>query len=301
MQIFAGTSNPVLAREIAESSGYDLGSLELDRFANEETRIRVTEPKVNQRVAVLQSLSTPTNDNLIEFVLICDALRREGASEIVGIIPWMGYSRQDKVFRRGEPLSAKVVAQVLQTAKLTKIITMDLHNRATLGFFDVPVVELSAKPLLREYFQQRTTGPAIVAAPDEGAAKATTEFADEMGLPVVYLDKKRDLRTGKVKVMGMSRSVKGADIIIVDDNVFTGSTLLATADELKRAGAKSIRVGLTHHLFVPGVQEKLETSAIDEIIVTDTVARPKEVKISRGKGKLKVLSVASIVATELTR
>lgn len=297
MQIFSGSSNPSLAKKIAELLGVVIGEIEISQFANGETRVWVREKRIEKQVVVVQSLSTPTNEHLMEFCLICDALRRGGATEIVAVIPWMGYSKQDKVFRAGEPLSAKVVAQILQVARPTRIITFDLHNKATLGFFDTPIVELSAKPLLVTYFKKTVGEGTLVVAPDAGAVKASTAFATEIGAPVVYIDKKRDLESGEVSVVGMSRSVADADVIIVDDNVFTGSTLLKTAKELKKAGAKSIRVGVTHHLYVHGVQEKLEKSEIDEVVVTDTVQDSR--REERGESKLKILSVAQLIVDEL--
>lgn len=308
MQIFSGSSNRELAKKVADLMGAQLGEIEISEFANGETRVWIKEKKIDKEVIVIQSLSTPTNDYLVEFCLICDGLRRGGATDITAVIPWMGYSKQDKVFRSGEPLSAKVVAQIIQVAHVSRIITFDLHNRATLGFFDIPVTDVSAKPLLIEYFKKSVGESTVVVAPDAGAVKASTTFAMEVGVPIVYMDKKRDLVTGEVKVIGMSRPVEGADVIIIDDNVFTGSTLLETAKELKKSGAKTIRVGLTHHLYVPGVQAKIEKSEIDEIVVTDTVAR--SAKISNYKSqisnkskiqnsKLKVLSVAQMIVDEL--
>lgn len=293
MQIFAGSSNPELAKKIADLLKIKLGEIEISKFPNGEIRVWVKEPKIEKEVILVQSLSTPTNDHLIEFCLICDALRRGGATDITAVIPWMGYSKQDKVFRSGEPLSAKVIAQIIQVGHVSKIITFDLHNKATLGFFEIPVMDLTAKPLLIEYFRKGVGESTVVVAPDAGAVKASNAFATELGVPIVYMDKKRDLVTGEVSVLGMSRSVEGADVIIVDDNVFTGSTLLETAKELKKSGAKSIRVGLTHHLYVSGVQDKLDNSEIDEIVVTDTVALGDEGK------KLKILSVGSMVVDEL--
>lgn len=293
MQIFSGSSNIELASKIAKILGTELGETQISKFANGETRVWIKEKKIEKQVVLVQSLSTPTNEHLVEFNLICDALHRGGASEIIAVIPWMGYSKQDKVFRNGEPLSAKVVAQIIQVAHPSKIITIDLHNRATLGFFDCSIVELSAKPLLREYFKSRISEHTVVVAPDSGAVKASTEMAAHLQVPVVYVDKKRDLESGEVEVVGMSRNVKGAEVIIFDDNVFTGSTLLVIAKELKKAGAKSIVVGLTHHLHVKGVQEKLEKSEIDEIVVTDSVADMGEYK------KLKIVSVAQMIVDEL--
>ena len=301
MQIFSGSSNSGLAKQVAELMGSKMGEVEISQFANGEIRVWVKEKKLAKQVVVVQSLSSPTNEHVIEFCLLCDALHREGAREITAVIPWMGYSKQDKEFRPGEPLSAKVMAQVLQTAKLEKIITFDLHNRATLGFFEVPIVELSAKPLLIDYFRKKVGEQTVVVAPDAGSAKASTSFAQSLGLSVVYVDKRRDLESGKVTIMGMSQSVAGREVILVDDNVFTGATLLSTAKELKKAGAKSIRVGLTHHLYVPGVQEKLEQSEINEIVVTDTIQGNRKQELGIRKEKLKVLSVAPLIVDELAK
>ena len=139
MQIFSGSSNPELASKISQLLNVQLGSIKISQFSGDEKRVWVKDKKIEKDVVVVQSLSRPTNDNLIEFCLICDALRRGGATEITAVIPWMGYSKQDKVFREGEPLSAKVIAQIIQVAHVSKIITFDLHNKATLGFFDVPL------------------------------------------------------------------------------------------------------------------------------------------------------------------
>ena len=304
MQIYAGSSNKPLAEKLAKLLRIELGKIEISSFDNGETRIWVNESKIDKEVIVVQSLSTPTNEHLVEFSLICDALSRGGAREITAVIPWMGYSKQDKVFRHGEPLSAKVVAKIIQVNQISKIITFDLHNRATLGFFDVPIVELSAKSLLIEYFkieiaQKKASEEIVVVAPDSGAVKNSTAFASELSLPVVYMDKKRDLETGKVKVVGMSRMVEGCTVIIVDDNVFTGSTLIETAKELKKSGAKRIMVGVTHHLYVSGVQEKIEESGIDLMVVSDTVSQSPSNEKSIRSEKLKTLSVAKLIVDEL--
>ncbi len=291
MQIFAGSSNRELAGKIAELMGGALGEMEISQFANGESRVWVKEKKVEKRVVVVQSLSSPTNEYLVEFCLICDALYRLGASEIVAVIPWMGYSKQDKIFRSGESLSAKVVAQILQVARIAKIITLDLHNRATLGFFDIPVVELSAKQLFLSYF---AGFDGVVVAPDEGSIKASREFAEKLGREIAYIEKTRDRASGKVEIKGMNGDVRGRDVLIVDDNIFTGETLIKAAEYLKKKGARSIRVGATHYLNIPGVAEKLEQSEIGEIVVSDTVASD-----TRKVGKFKKLSVAELIVDEL--
>jgi len=294
MRIFSGSSNRGLASKIANEGGHDLGKCEIDKFANGEKRVMV-EPGSGKAV-IVQSLSNPVDENLVELALLVDALSRSGYTNMVGVVPWLGYSKQDKIFLPGEPLSAKVVAQIIQTTKLKKLITFDLHNRAILGFFDIPVVELSAKPIFLQYFGKKMKSETVVVAPDEGAVKASAYFARELDVPIAYMDKRRDLRTGKVEVAGMSGEVKDKRVIIVDDMIVTGSTVMEAAKYLKSRGAKSVSVAATHHLYVEGVQEKLDKSALDEVVVTDTVQNTKyEIRNT----KLKLLSVAELVAREL--
>jgi ribose-phosphate pyrophosphokinase len=292
MQIFSGSSNRDLAEKIAKILGTKLGEMEISQFANGETRVWVKEKKIEKSVIVVQSLSSPTNEHLVEFCLICDALQRGGATDIAAVIPWMGYSKQDKVFRVGEPLSAKVVAQIIQTTKIKKLITFDLHNRAIMGFFDIPTIELSAKSIFLEYFRSRITDKMIVVAPDAGSVKSSSNFARELKLPIAYMDKRRDYLTGKVDVMGMSGEVKGQHVVIVDDLIVTGCTIIEAAKYLKAQGALTVTVAATHHLYVPGAQEKLVASDIGEIVVTDTVQ-------PTNGGKLKILSVAQAIVDEL--
>lgn len=306
MQLFGGSSNQGLVKKIGDL-GVDTGEVKISKFANDEKRVSVG--KGSGGAAVLQSFSTPVDEQIIEFCLLSDALTRAGYSELVGVIPWLGYSKQDKVFLPGEALSAKVIAQIIQTTKIKKLITFDLHNRAITGFFDIPVVELSAKPLFRDYFAQKMgkdTDKYVVVAPDEGAVKASAAIARELGVGIAYMDKRRDLATGEVKVVGMSGEVVGKNVIIVDDMIVTGSTMMESAEYLKKVGAISVSVAATHHLYLPGVQEKLEMSEIDEVVVSDTVAQIQNSKsqiTSKSKirnKKLKVLSVAQLIVDELS-
>jgi ribose-phosphate pyrophosphokinase len=292
-QLFSGSSNRTLATAVAREMKTTVGKVEITKFANDETRLVVKETGVGERAAVFQSFSKPVDSHIIEFGLLVDALYRLGAGSLVAVIPWLAYSKQDKVFRTGEPLSVKVIARILQTSPIRKILTFDLHNLAILGFFDIPVVNLSARQLFLDYFKPIVHDRTIVVAPDAGAIKASTAFATDLGVQVAYLDKKRDLATGKVSVMGLSSSVKGADIIIVDDMIVTGETLIETAKYLKDQGAKKIAVGATHHLYVPGTQDKLDKSVVDQVVVTDTIAP------QIASDKLTVVTIAPILAREL--
>lgn len=299
MQIFSGSSNLDLAKKIVNAGKFELGSVESSKFANGERRVRVGDASKHQtsKAVVLQSMSNPVDEHLMEFCLIADALSRDGYTNLIGVIPWMGYSKQDKVFLPGESLAAKVVAQIIQTSKVKKIITFDLHNRAITGFFDIPVIELSAKPIFIEYFRKIIDKNTVVVAPDEGSVKSSSYFARELNVPIAYMDKRRDLKTGKVEVVGMSGEVAGKQVIIVDDMIVTGSTMMEAAKYLKAQGAKNVLVAATHHLYVSGVQAKLQQSEIDEVVVSDSVQLPVSEPMSR---KLKILSVARQIVDELS-
>lgn len=294
MKLFGGSSNLDLVKKI-EELGVAGGLVKISKFANDEKRVSVE--KGSGGAGVLQSFSAPVDEQIVEFCLLSDALTRAGYSELIGIVPWLGYSKQDKVFLPGEAFSAKVIAQIIQTTKIKKLITFDLHNRAITGFFDIPVVELSAKPIFRDYFAKLIGGAKaeyVVVAPDEGAVKASGTIARELGLGVAYMDKQRDLATGEVRVSGMTGEATGKRVLIVDDMIVTGSTIMESAAYLKQRGALSVTVAATHHLYLPGVQAQIEQSEIDEVVVTDTVQGR-----GGGGGKLKVLSVASLIVDEL--
>lgn len=294
MQIFAGSSHLDLAQKISNQTGFQLGSVEITRFANDEVRVLVTQAKVDKEIILVQSLSSPTDHHTIEFLMLVDALRRKGTVDITAVIPYMGYTKQDKVFREGESLSVKVIAQMLQIMPLRRIITFDLHNLAILGFYDIPVTNLTAFSLFQEHFSKLKLDNYLVVAPDAGAAKKSSAFATTLGLDIVYIDKKRDLSTGQVVVKGISGDVNGKDIIITDDMVATGSTLIESSKYLHEKGARSVTIAVTHFLNVPGVREKLISSDIDEIITTNTI------NFSLPKTKFELLDISPIIVQTIS-
>jgi len=293
--IYSGNSNLILAQKIAQDSGLDLAEVEITRFKNDEKRVWVKKEKACPKAIIIQSLSKPVDENIVEFVLIADAVKRLGAEDITAVFPFLAYSKQDKVFRTGEPLSVKVIAKMLEVVPLKRIYSFDLHNPAISGFFDVPLVNLTARPIFEEYFRKSINSQTVVVAPDAGAIKSSTSFAESLGIPVCYIDKKRDLSTGKINIIGISRDVKGADVIIIDDLIVTGSTMIEATQYLRNNGVKTIRVAATHHLYVDGVEDTIEKSGIDEVIVTDTV------KSDLITPKLKKYSVSGLVAREIKK
>ena len=294
MLVFSASSNQTLAKNLAKELGTRLGKIELSRFSNDEARVWINETNPGRIVVLVQSLSAPTDEHLVEFCLIGDALQRLGVKRIIAVIPWLGYSKQDKIFRPGEPLSVKVIAKMLQVIPLEKVITFDLHNLAIPGFFEVPVVNLSGRKVFREYCRKLVTDKTVIAAVDAGSVKSSERFSEDLGgVPLVYMNKVRDLVTGKVVYKSMSEPVEGKTVLIKDDLISTGNTLVEAAKFLKQNGAETIDVCATHHLYVPGAQEKLDQSPLNQIMVTDTI----ELK-SKSK-KLKVISVAKMIAEEI--
>lgn len=295
MKIISGSSNIKLAKKIGNELRTKLLNVELSRFSNGESRVWIKDKNIGSKVAVVQSFSSPPDDNLIEFCLICDALKRMGANEITAVIPWLAYCIQDKVFRLGEPLSAKVIAKLIQINKLTKIITLDLHNETMAGFFDIPFVHLSSKDVFIEYFKTNNFIPDMIVSPDIGSLKRASRFGQDLGLPIVTIDKKRNLATGEVTILGINGVVKNKKVLIYDDFISTGSTLIKTARYLKENGAATVSSAITHHFYIKGVQEKIEKSSLDNLYVTDTILNPNKVKYK----KLKVISVAKLIADNL--
>jgi ribose-phosphate pyrophosphokinase len=293
MKIFSGTSNLPLTKKIAKSLNKNLGKIELTEFPNGEARVWVKEHVQNESCVVVQSFSKPPDKHIIEFCLICDALKRSGASRIIGLIPWFGYCVQDKVFRKGEPLNSKVIAKIIQVSKLDKLITLDLHNETVLGFFDVPAIQLSATAIFVNNLKEKNYD--LIVSPDVGAVKSTTKLANQLDLPIAVINKKRSVKTGKVKIVGINQQVKGKRVLINDDFISTGQTLIKTADFLKGKGVKHVSAALTHHFYVPGVQSKLNKSSLDKIYITDSIKKPVEIK----SNKLITFTAADLLADQL--
>jgi ribose-phosphate pyrophosphokinase len=294
---FSGNSNPLLAHDTAKLLGLDLGAMEIVRFADTECRVRIEEDIEGKDAFIIQSLSEPVDEHLMEMLLMCDAAKRLEARKIIAIIPYHGYARQDRIHRPGECLSASVVAKVLETVGFDKVITVSLHSDSTMGFFKVPVVHLSGLSVFDALISS-VRNDVVVVSPDAGGMKRAQKFAEEIDAPLAFIEKKRDLnQMHKITSMKVVGDVEGKSVIIVDDVIVSGGTLVNAAYMLKEKGAVQVIAAATHADFVGGANKILQESPLDQIWVTDTISIPEEKRFE----KLKVVSCAPIIAEAMRK
>lgn len=296
MKIFSGTSNEPLAGRIAKLLDMPLGDVEITRFIDNECRVFVREDVSGQEVFVVQSLSEVADQHLVELCLLGSAIKNLGATKVTAVIPWMGYSKQDKAFRKGEAISSQLVAKFIEAAGFDAVISVELHSENVLPFFRIPVIEISAHELLREtlFSSERnfTSENAVVVSPDKGGVSRSERFAEKAGLSTVYLMKHRDTATGEVTVDGIEGAVDGKAVIIFDDIINTGATAVTTSKFVKEKGATSVYFLATHAVLAGHSAETLSQSVIDKVIVTDTIAVPT----TKHFATLDVVSVSSLLA-----
>jgi len=294
LMLFSGRSNPELAEKIADKLNIELGDVELKTFANGETYCRYQESIRGADVFIVQSCSPPVNDHLIELLIMIDAAKLASANRITAVMPWYPYSRQDKKSAPREPITAKLVAELLQAAGADRVLTMDLHAGQIQGFFRIPVDHMTALPRFAQYYRDKGLhGDGVVAvSPDPGRAKTATKFAEllEAG-PIALMNKARPSHD-TASVTNVVGDVEGKVAIMTDDIIVTGGTLIAGAGALKEAGALEVFACATHGLFPGDAFEKLATSELTEIAVTDTVPIDTLAK----PDKIKILSVSSLLA-----
>ncbi len=296
MKIAAGSSNPKLAEKIAQQLNTKLIDIDLTDFPNDERRIHIREDVNGEDIAVIQSFSKPTDQHILEFLLLADAFERAGARNINLVLPWMGYSLQDKVFRGGEPIAAKVVANLVSTSYTNRVFLLDLHNTSTPGFFSIPSQHLSAQNLFADYTKDKIDlKNTVIASPDFGGLKRARVFATQLGLDLVNIDKHRSYSTGEVTAVDVHGNVENKNVIILDDIILSGSTAIEAASLLKANGAKEVYFFATHGVFVPGSLEKIASSDLDRIVITNSIAHQQLSK------KIEVLDCSSIFSEALKK
>lgn len=296
LKIFTGNANPELAKEICDYLGLPLGEAFIGRFNNGEVQVMIDESVRGKDVFIVQPTSYPANDNLVELFVMADALKRASARHITAVVPYYGYARQDRKTRGREPITAKLMADLMQTAGVTRLVTIDLHAGQIQGFFDVPVDHLVGASLLANYIKEQDMEDLIVVSPDLGGVTRARDLADRIGAGIAIIEKRRP-EPGVAKVMSLIGDVKGKNCILVDDIVDTAGSLVEGAKALEAFGAKSVRACITHPVLTDPACERLRNSNIEEIIVTNTIAIPEEKKLD----KMTILSVAPLLGEAIMR
>jgi ribose-phosphate pyrophosphokinase len=294
LMLFAGRASKELANEVAGHLGIECGSVEVRDFANGETYARFGESVRGTDAFVIQTHSAPVNERIMEQLIMIDALKRASAKRISAVVPYYGYSRQDKKGRGREPISAKLVADMLDTAGADRLITMDLHSGQIQGFFDGPVDHLTAMPVLGEHIRTSCEGrDLVVVAPDAGRVRTAEKMAGQLGAPLAFLHKRRSRSEAhKIEVREVVGEVDGRQCVLIDDMIDTAGTIVQGAEVLMDSGAERVTAAATHGIFSGPAIDRLKNAPIGEVVVTNTLPLAEDQKID----KIKVLSVAGIVA-----
>ncbi|HKQ91355.1 MAG TPA: ribose-phosphate pyrophosphokinase [Blastocatellia bacterium] len=294
--IFAGRANVALATSVAVEMGARLGACSVERFPDGELSVRLDEPVRGREVLIIQPTSPPVNDHLIELLAFADACRRASAAHITAVMPYFGYARADKRHGRREPITASMVAAMMQAVGVNHVVTIDLHAPQIEGFFHIPVDSLTTAPVMVEALRPGLPPDIVVVSPDAGRVRMATEYARLLGAPVAVLHKERasGVETRITRLVG---DVRDRPCLIIDDMISTGGTIAESVEALLEAGARpEIIVAATHGLLLAGAREKLARAVTREVLVTDTVAPP-----AHDWPQLRVVSVAPLIASALRR
>lgn len=296
LKVFTCNANPKLAKEIADHIGLPLGNAEVVRFSDGEIQIKLNESVRGADVFVIQSTSAPVNQNLMELLIMVDALKRASAKSINVVIPYYGYARQDRKARARDPITAKLVANLLETAGAHRVIAMDLHAIQIQGFFDIPVDHLLGVPILAKYFVEKNLPDIVVVSPDHGGVTRARKLAERLEAPIAIIDKRRP-EPNVAEVMHIIGKVEGKTAILIDDMIDTAGTITLAANALVESGAKGVYACCTHPVLSGPAIERIKNSKIQELIVTNSIALTDEMLIP----KITVLSVAPIIGEAIIR
>lgn len=296
MVIFSGSSNEILANKICKYLKVELGNLNIRRFCDGEIGIKIEKNVRGKDVFIIQSTCPPVNDNLMELLIILDALRRASAGRITAVIPYFGYARQDRKDMPRVPITAKLVANILTGAGANRILTLDLHAGQIQGFFDIPLDHLYAINVFLDYFKRMKLGDLVIVSPDVGAVKMARAYAKRFRAGLAVVDKRRN-SPESTEAMHILGEVKNKNVIIVDDMISTGSSLIEAAKALKKEGAKKIFAAITHGVLSNNAVEKVNNSEIDSLVVTDSIFSSEDKK----NREIKVVSVGSLFGEAIRR
>lgn len=298
-KIFAGNGNPALAKEICDCLGVEMGKSEVKKFSDGEIAVNILESVRGKDCYIVQSTSDPVNDNLMELCIMIDAMRRASAGRINAVIPYYGYARQDRTAKPRDPITAKLVAEILQAAGAERVITMDLHANQIQGFFDIPVDHLKGNPIMVKYFKNELEGKdldLVVVSPDHGSVTRARDLAQPLNCPIAIIDKRRP-KPNVSEIMNIIGDIEGKDCILVDDMVDTAGTITNAANAIKERGARSVRAISTHGVLSGPAIDRIKASAIDEMVFLNTIQIPEEKMLPN----FKTLSVANVFAEAIKR
>ncbi|MBR4141359.1 MAG: ribose-phosphate pyrophosphokinase [Campylobacter sp.] len=293
-KIFSGTANPEFAKKISKYLSLPLSDCTIKTFSDGEISVQVGESVRGKDVFIIQPTCAPANSNLMELLILSDALKRSSASSITAIIPYFGYARQDRKAAPRVPITAKLVANMIQAAGIDRVVTMDLHAGQIQGFFDIPVDNLYGSIVFPEYLKTKNLKNPIIASPDVGGVARARSFAKKLGLDMVIVDKRRE-EANKSEVMNIIGDVNGKDVVLIDDMIDTAGTIVKAAEAFKNNGANSVMAYCTHAVLSGPAYERIATGAIDELVVTDTIPLKEE------NEHIKVISVAPLFGEVIRR
>ena len=297
MKVFGGTSNPTLTQEVCRYLGIEPGKITVKTFSDGETLVEIHENVRGMDIFILQSTSTPVNDNLMQLLIIVDALKRASAKRITAVIPYYGYGRQDRKVKPRVPISAKLVADLITVSGANRVIAMDLHAGQIQGFFDIPVDNIFAAPLLLKYIRRHFEDNLVIVSPDAGGVERARAFAKRLEASLAIIDKRRDA-PNVAEAMNIIGEVQGKTAIILDDMVDTAGTLVQGAMALRNHGSDRIYACCTHPVLSGPAIERIGESPIDQLVVTDTIPLTEE---ARACPKIKALSVAELLGETMKR
>jgi ribose-phosphate pyrophosphokinase len=291
IKVLAGNSSKELAQKIADYIGVPLAQCEVGKFSDGEISVNITETVRGCDVFVIQSTNNPVNDNLMELLIMIDALKRASAGRITAVMPYYGYARQDRKAKSRDPITAKLVANLITAAGADRVLTMDLHAAQIQGYFDIPLDHLQGGKILADYFNRKQIEDLVVVSPDLGSVTRSRKFANTLNgdVPIAIIDKRRP-KANVCEVMNIIGEVAGKNVILLDDMIDTAGTIVNAANALKEYGAKDVYACCTHGVLSGPAIERIENSAIDELIVLDTIELPEEKKID----KIQIKTVAPL-------
>lgn len=295
--LFSGTSNSELAQQISKELDLPLSEARIKKFSDGEINVKIEESVRGKDVFIIQPTSAPANANLMELLIMTDALKRSSAKSITAVVPYYGYARQDRKAEPRVPITAKLVANLMETAGITRVITIDLHASQIQGFFDIPVDNLYGAVLFKEYIESKNFKNPVIASPDIGGVARARYFAKSLGLDMVIVDKRRE-KANESEVMNIIGDVEGKDIIMIDDMIDTAGTMVKGAAALKAQGANSVMACCTHPVLSGPAYERITNGELDELVITDTIATTEN---SQKCGKIKVLSTSKMLAEVIRR